>query len=69
MRLQDEIQARLQEFINLCKKHNVKLLYGFGSAVTNRFDENKSDIDLLIEIDEPDPIERGEKLMSVWDKL
>ena len=28
---------------------------------------NKSDIDLLVEIDSNDPIDKGEKLLSLWD--
>lgn len=53
----------------MCQKHKVKTLYAFGSSITDRFNEQTSDIDLLVEIDESDPIERGEKLMSLWDKL
>jgi len=51
----------------LCQLHKVKYLYAFGSSVTDRFDYDKSDIDLLVEIDDTDPIERGEKLISLWD--
>ncbi len=57
----------MAEFLSLCKTHNVKNLYAFGSSVTDHFDEESSDIDLLIEIDNDDPIERGENLMSIWD--
>ena len=39
----------------------------YGSAVTDRFDYEKSDIDLLVEIDDADPVERGDKLISLWD--
>ncbi len=39
----------------------------FGSSVTDRFDNKKSDIDLLVEIDYSDPLNRGEKLISLWD--
>ena len=53
--------------MNLCKTHNVKYLYAFGSSTTDKFDKKNSDIDLLVEIDAADPIERGEKLISLWD--
>lgn len=56
-------------FIDLCQSHHVKQIYAFGSSVSGDFDPGKSDIDLLVEIDEPDPIERGEKILSLWDKL
>jgi len=44
-------------------------MYAFGSSITDKFNEEFSDIDLLIEIDNNDPIERGENLMSIWDKF
>tara|TARA_Y100000815_G_C13125342_1_gene418471 strand:- start:232 stop:567 length:336 start_codon:yes stop_codon:yes gene_type:complete len=69
MKIKDSIQARLIDFTTLCKLYNVKNLYAFGSATTDQFDENSSDIDLLIEIEENDPLERGEKLLAIWDKL
>jgi predicted nucleotidyltransferase len=67
MIIKDEISGRLNDFIALCKSHKVKYLYAFGSSVTDRFDYKNSDIDLLVEIDDDDPIERGEKLISLWD--
>jgi predicted nucleotidyltransferase len=63
----DEISKNKLDFALLCKDHKVKFLYAFGSSVTEKFDPNKSDIDLLIEIDSKDPIEKGENLMSLWD--
>jgi len=67
MILKDEILKKRQDFTILCKNHNVKYLYAFGSSVSERFDNDKSDIDLLVEIDSEDPIDRGEKLLSLWD--
>ena len=67
MVIKDEILKRLNDFNTLCQDHQVKYLYAFGSSVTDRFDYDKSDIDLLVEIDNIDPIERGEKLISLWD--
>lgn len=64
MKLQSEIQNRRDEFLSLCQVHQVQSLHAFGSSVTDRFNEMSSDIDLLVEIDVEDPIERGEKLMS-----
>ena len=66
MVIKDEILKRLNDFNTLCQEHQVKYLYAFGSSVTDRFDYDKSDIDLLVEIDDNDPIERGEKLISLW---
>src|SRR5450759_1226663 len=67
MIIKDEILKRQKYFDVLCKNHKVKYLYAFGSSVTSRFDFKKSDIDLLVEIDSSDPIDRGEKLLSLWD--
>lgn len=67
MIIKDEIQKKRNDFSLICKDHNVKYLYAFGSSVSDRFDVNKSDIDLLVELDSDDPIERGENLISLWD--
>ena len=67
MRIKDEILKNQNDFNIMCMNHNVKYLYAFGSSVTDKFDVNKSDIDLLVEIDSKDPIDRGEKLLSLWD--
>lgn len=67
MFVKDEISNRPNVFTTLCEDHKVKYLYAFGSSVTDKFDFENSDIDLLVEIDDNDPIERGEKLISLWD--
>lgn len=69
MKLKAIIQARSSEFSELCRAHQVKKLYAFGSSITNRFNEESSDIDLLVEIDESDPVERGALLLDFWDRL
>ncbi len=69
MKMEDSIKANLVEFTTLCKLYNVNKLYAFGSAVTDQFDEVSSDIDLLIEIEESDPLEKGEKLLAIWNEL
>jgi predicted nucleotidyltransferase len=67
MIIRDQISKKKKDFTLLCKSHNVKYLYAFGSSIDERFDTKTSDIDLLVEIDSPDPIDRGEKLLSLWD--
>ena len=69
MNLKESIQRKLSEFLALCKSHNVKTIYAFGSSVNSNFNDETSDFDLLIEIESDDPIVRGENLMSIWDKL
>lgn len=69
MVIDELIKKDKKAFDELCKAHQVKCIFAFGSSVTGNFDFNKSDIDLLVEIDEPDPIKKGEKILSIWDKL
>jgi predicted nucleotidyltransferase len=69
MRIFTDISNRQNDFLSLCTHHHVRRLYAFGSSVSERFDEKSSDIDLLIELEEEDPVERGEKLISIWDSL
>jgi predicted nucleotidyltransferase len=69
MNLRDSIKSKPNEFIMLCKNHDVKSLYAFGSSITNGFKEDSSDIDLLIELNTIDPIKKGETLLKLWDKL
>ena len=69
MIIKDQILKDRKRFILLCRNHNVRYLYAFGSSVTGRFSENTSDIDLLVEIDSEDPVDRGEKLLELWDQF
>lgn len=69
MNLKEKIKDNLDVFQAICKEHSVEYLYAFGSSVTSRFNEITSDIDLVVEIDEKDPVEKGEKLISLWDSL
>lgn len=67
MHLKDFISNKLNDFESLCNSHKIKYLYAFGSSVTDQFNIDKSDIDLLVEIDDIDPVEKGEILISLWD--
>ena len=44
-------------------------MYAFGYSTRDDFDENLSDIDLLIAIDTTDPLEKGEYLLQIWDRF
>lgn len=69
MGIKNEIKSQMQAFSELCKNHNVKYLYAFGSSVNEHFNENTSDINLLVEMNTEDPLERGEQLIDLWDKF
>ncbi len=53
------------------ENYRVKKLYVFGSLLTDRFDADKSDVDLLVEFDEEDlnPEEIGELFLSFLSAL
>lgn len=69
MDLMTIIKERYTDFVTLCQSHNVDKLYAFGSSITDHFDPQKSDIDIVVKINIDDPADRGEALISLWDKL
>jgi len=52
------------EIYTLCLKNKVKSLYVFGSVLTERFSE-KSDIDLVVDIDSSDPFDYSESYFNL----
>jgi predicted nucleotidyltransferase len=58
----------LEKYINeikiLCQKNKVKTLYVFGSVLTNKFSD-KSDIDLIVDIDTLDPLEYADNYFNL----
>lgn len=48
----------------LCLQNKVKSLYAFGSVITNRFN-NKSDIDLIVDIDSTNPLEYADHYFNL----
>lgn len=57
-----------RKIIDLCKKHNVKELYLFGSFLTDSF-SNESDIDFLVEFNDIDVLEYFDNFMDFKEKL
>jgi predicted nucleotidyltransferase len=66
--LKEIIEQNRNQFLNLCHAHHIKSLFAFGSSVNGKFSET-SDVDLVVDISESDPISKGELLVSLWDKL
>lgn len=56
------------EFVELCKAHDVKELYVFGSLARGSETEG-SDVDLLVEVDEDDPIKKGKHLIDLYNEF
>lgn len=48
----------------LCQKNKVKTLYVFGSILTDRFTD-KSDIDLIVDIDSIDPLDYADNYFNL----
>ena len=45
------LNQNIESIKTLCKSHNVKTLYAFGSVLTDKFND-QSDIDLLVDFGE-----------------
>jgi predicted nucleotidyltransferase len=63
------IKANYDDFIELCRSHRVAKMYAFGSSVSGNFNPKTSDIDVVVSINIDDPADRGDALLSLWDKL
>jgi predicted nucleotidyltransferase len=67
------IQAILEhrhELQNLCRRFNVKRLDVFGSALSERtFDQNRSDIDFLVEFEPMDAIRHAKAYFGLLQTL
>lgn len=48
----------------LCRRNKVRTLYVFGSVLTDEFTE-RSDIDLIVEIDSDDPLEYADNYFNL----
>ena len=63
------IQPYLPKVIELLKKHKIKSAFLFGSAISDKFND-QSDIDLLINfIDYSEPLEVGQSIWDLEDEL
>ncbi len=69
MYISEAIRPRQRFFADLCGEHRVNRLYAFGSAVSGKFDHVSSDVDLLVEIEETDPIEKGSLLLAFYTAM
>jgi len=60
------VSSKLPQIQTLCKQYKVRELYVFGSRGKGGHPKPDSDFDLLVEIDEPDPISRGHLLLNLY---
>lgn len=50
--MQDFILAKREQIAEVCRKHHVRRLSVFGSAVRPDFDPNTSDVDVVVEFED-----------------
>jgi hypothetical protein len=67
--MQDVIEQNLNEIIRICKDRKVRRLAVFGSAVGDRFDPTKSDLDLLVEFEAMSPADHAEQYFGLAEDL
>ncbi len=62
------IHDNLDKIKALCRSHNVRSLFVFGSVCTDKFGEN-SDIDLIVSFNSMDPGDYADNYFDVADKF
>lgn len=58
-----------QQIAILCRQYGVQQFYLFGSAITDAFNPESSDVDALVMMADAPPTEQGEALLALWDEL
>ena len=69
MNLPVEIENKLDKLFELCIKYKVVKLFIFGSSSKGNFNNKTSDVDLIVDIENLPPVEKGENLMNFWTQL
>src|SRR5580704_19010065 len=59
------LTVRREQLVALCQKYRVRRLDVFGSATRDDFDEQLSDIDLLVEFEEMSFPDRGDAYLGL----
>lgn len=63
------LKDNIHSLIEICEKHHVSKFFVFGSVITEKFDPESSDIDVIVELMPMSPEEKGEHLLNLWDEL
>jgi predicted nucleotidyltransferase len=58
------LEKYIKDIRILCRQNKVKTLFVFGSVLTDRFNE-KSDIDLVVDIDSADPLDYADNYFNL----
>ena len=62
------IEQHIKQITKLCEMNQVRALFAFGSVTTDRFRPD-SDIDLVVDIDDNDPISYSDKYFNLKFQL
>ncbi|MCK9206187.1 MAG: nucleotidyltransferase domain-containing protein [Salinivirgaceae bacterium] len=62
------IDQNINQIVQLCKINKVRSLFAFGSVITDKFRPD-SDIDLVVDIDDNDPISYSNKYINLKFQL
>ena len=63
------IEQNLKDIIRICMHRRVRRLAVFGSATDNRFNPEKSDLDLLVEFEKMEPADHAEQYFGLAEDL
>jgi len=69
MKLPIEIENKIEKLVTLCNKYKVNRIFVFGSIAKGNFNPQTSDVDLIVELEDLPPNEKGEILMKLWSEL
>ena len=58
------LEGHRQELVELCRKYRVRRLEVFGSATRGDFDEESSDVDLLVEFEDMPHADRADAYLG-----
>ena len=62
------LSGQIDQIRNACRSNQVKSLFAFGSVTTGRFHE-ASDVDLVVEIAESDPLVYSDRYFNLKEQL
>lgn len=60
----EEINKHIEQIKKLCVSNEVKSLFAFGSVIKNKL-KAESDIDMIVDIDEQDPLSYSDKYFDL----
>ncbi|MBM3376311.1 MAG: nucleotidyltransferase domain-containing protein [Betaproteobacteria bacterium] len=64
-----DLEIKLPEIREICRRYPVAKLSAFGSAVTGGFERDKSDIDFLLTLSAESPAQYTDAYFAILDEL